>query len=203
MAERTSVPCPDISSHERFTGIGKTVHDVAEESEKLHQEGVDGQNFRADATRRGCDESENCGQAHGAEKNVAIDFEEPFHLLPVEGIAQQSSKRVAVVGVVPDAAQLPGKKEKSDSQAAVLRNDCAQGHAANVPVQHQDEHKAAHNVDAVEKNGNPHGQTGVLHADKPPLDGIKSQRGGGCPYPYKEIGERKLDDMGAALENEQ
>ena len=65
-----------------------------------------------------------------------------------------------------------------------------------------DEEEAAADVDKIDEDGYPHGQLGVLHAYKPALYGIKSQRGGGGPDADEEVGEGHADDASAAVKDE-
>ena len=78
-------------------------------------------------------------------------------------------------------------KQHTDSESAILSYDRSQCHTFDVPMQHQDEYKAADNIDYINEYGYPHRQLGVLHADKPSLDGIESQCRRRSPYADIEI----------------
>lgn len=92
-------------------------------------------------------------------------------------------------------------KEESDGKTAVLCNDCTQSHTTDVPMEDDNEEKAAKDVDAVDEDGYPHGELGVLHSYKPTLYGIEPQSGWSRPYPDVEIGEGEREDRRAGVED--
>ena len=83
-----------VAAYERFAGIGKTVHDVAEKHEELHEQSVDSQHLVADSARFRSDEGEDCCQTNGAKENVAVHFEELPHGMPLQGLAYESGREV-------------------------------------------------------------------------------------------------------------
>ena len=137
--EGTVVACSDVAAHKRFAGIGEAVHDIAEEGEELHEEGIDGKHFGTDIAAGSSDEGEDCRETDGAEEDVAVDLEEELELRPVQGRFEQWHYPQLDGGVRFDAAHLADEEEEAYGKAAVLCYHCTQRHAFNVPVEHQHE----------------------------------------------------------------
>ena len=98
--------------------------------------------------------------------------------------------------------QFFAQEEDAEGEAGVLGEDGAEGDAGDVPPQAQHEEERGEDVDNVERDGDPHGGLGVLHADEPAFDGVEAEGGRSGPDADEEVGQRHLHHLAAAFEDD-
>ena len=175
-----AVASAGILAAESLAGIGKAVHDVREEREELHEQGVDGKHNGA--LRRSCrhEEQVHGNEKQGAEEDVAVDVEEPHEsLAPRDSPERQRPEQAAVL-----EAGIGG----SNQQSAPLGYERARGHAVNLHPQPIDQGETRHDVHNVLHDAHRHGYARVLQADEPPREGVEAEHGGSAPHADLKIG---------------
>lgn len=79
-AEAAQIACTIIVSADRLASVGKSVHDVGKDDEKLHEQCVGGQHHVALCRASGGKVGGDGDEAECAQKYVAVDGKEAFEL---------------------------------------------------------------------------------------------------------------------------
>ena len=164
---------------------GETVHDIREEREQLHEQGVHGEHPCA-LTRAGRHEEQVDGhEEKRAQEYVAVDGEEPPHGSATERAAQPYPR--------PEPAVAYREQRDGYDKPCILRYERARGHAVDAHARAVDEQQARRYVHHVLRHRHHHRGLSVLHAYEPPRQSVQAQHGGCAPHAYIIIGvdERK------------
>jgi hypothetical protein len=69
----------DVFAGQRFSCIGKSIHDIREECKQLHEQGVDSQNYISVGGSGRSKEHGNGNQTQGSEEDVPVYLKQAFH----------------------------------------------------------------------------------------------------------------------------
>ena len=175
-AQAAQVARPVEPSAEGLAGVGKAVHDVAEEHEQLHQQRV-GCQRQGPLRGSGRGEIEIDGhETERAQEDVEIEPEE----------APQPAQQTAEAGRVAaeHAPVIAPEQDEGDDEARPLRHDRARGHATDAPPQPDDKQERDEDVRHVLQDGYQHGQPRGLHAHVPARQPVEAQHGRRPPHAY-------------------
>ena len=178
------VPGSDVFPAQRFSGVGKSIHEIRKEGEQLHEQGIDGQYHIAVCGSRGGEKDGYGNQAERTEEDVPVHLEKTFHFTPVE--------QSFLVQVLPQRTIVGQPEQAGHSQSRILCHEGTEGHSFHFHAEGEDEKQAGGNVDDVLGEGDEHRETGVLHADVPAGKAVESQRGRSSPDADMEIQRSQL-----------
>ena len=178
--------------HKRLACISETIREIGEDVEELHQDHVDREHVVAELGRLVVEVGDAQHEQDAADHEVGVDREETFQLVGLQEYLFLYGHQVfAVFGE---------QKCHGDGQAAILRDDRAQGHAAHAHAHRVDEQDAQHDVHHVGDDGDGHGDGGVLHPDVPAVEGIEAEHRRRRPDAHAEVGDGEGQHFLAAVE---
>ena len=183
LVQQLRVPRPHVLAHERLASVGEPVHDVRCKREKLHQQGVCGENLLTHIGGNVRDEGEHGNEAERTQEDIGVDLEEADHLAHVQ------CSPPADVG--PEMAVAADPDENGEQQAAVLRHHGPPRHARDARIESIDEEQAEDDVHQVENRGYPHRGSGVLHPEEPAFQHVETDGGRSRPDADVEVGEHQ------------
>ena len=155
----------EIATRQCFARVGETIHEIREEDEKLHQQGVGGQGRGAVARTYGGETICNGDEAQGAQENVAVQPQQSLESLALVPTSQVgAAKQVAIFSV-----------EHSDGRCEghVLCEKGAQRNACHLHLCKIDQAQTGGDVDSVLHDGKHHHSPGILHSQQPAVDAIQ------------------------------
>ena len=180
LTERQFVACPVITASQRFSGIGKAVHEIREEQVELHHHRIDRKNHCPMTGTSGCKEEVHQNQAQCTEEDVTVDMEETAH--------RRADERALQNQITAQTTVVTEEQTYRNEEARILCDDRSKGHSLDLHAKSIDQQQTHQDVDHVLSDGDQHGNTGVLHADIPTRQTEQSQRGRSAPDHDVEIG---------------
>lgn len=169
-----------IASAQCLCGKGEAVHYVGVENEELHQHGVYRQYYCSAFGTRHNDVEVHGNEEQSAIEQSAVDHEEAFHLRHAHSPLQ--------LDAAPHGGISHTQHDECHQYTAPLRQQCAHGHAFDFHSHAIDEEAGEADVHHILRDGDNHGQRGVLHPYEPSREGVERKRWQCSPYAYIIIG---------------
>ena len=172
-----NVPTADKLPHQGFGRIGKAIGKEREQQQEFHENGADGQ-----------DQVAVPGRYHGESHIDGHHAERPDEQVSVH---RKKRPQIRTRYRLPDAA-LPGwhsagNQDPGKGQAGELGDDRSPGNAGKADPAAQD--NAGDNVYHIDNQVGSHGTDGVLHPNKPALDGHQGKGGRRSPDADEEVAQ--------------
>ena len=200
----------NVSARKRLSGIGKTVREIAEEHQKLHEDGAHGQQQVPIPGRQHREPDVHRNHPDRPQEQVPVQREERprtgrtvFVREAVILSLSSTGRALFVRGEVVAAAG----GEEGVGEAAPLGQDRPQRHAGKAqgrePCQAESQRHGQQHVEAVHQKIGHHGAHGILQADEPALESEEGKRSGCGPDADVEVPRGQFPNLRGTVHHQE